>query len=349
MRHLNAARRCTVFIMVFDENSFDLELPQSDVRPFCPDELIVCEACARSNPPNRAACLYCGAPLNRSDGSSKISELRVVPIDLSAAGFDVLISPNNRSSGVDAGTLARVVRADSATIESCINSNEFIPILRVASAAEAEFAEKKLEALGLVTFRVADSELNTDRNSTRIRALDLEDSRMKGRASTGELLELSWDDVTSIVNGRLIQTRVELEERQGRKAGIVDSTETTHDVAVMELHAKSGAPWRITSHDFDYSCLRERKALLASENFGRLLESLREKAPQAHHDDTYNKVRRLLDFAWPVGRRLEAGGLRRDRPGRLNVAKVTVVDNEMQFTRYSRLRNHLVTSGRLSG
>ena len=49
--------------------------------------------------------------------------------------------------------------------------------------------------------------------------------------------------------------------------------------------------------------------------------------------------------AWPPAEHTESLGLRRERPGRFNTEAATVVTNEAQFTRYSRLRRRLALRG----
>lgn len=72
------------------------------------------------------------------------------------------------------------------------------------------------------------------------------------------------------------------------------------------------------AESFDYSCLGAEKRLTAAENFKRLVETLRVRAPQAAYDDSYRSVRALLTFAWTLAEQTEAGSLRRIRPCRYN-------------------------------
>jgi hypothetical protein len=146
------------------------------------------------------------------------------------------------------------------------------------------------------------------------------------------------------VTGRLFVRQVEVEERKGRKAEseIMDARELSTDEAVLDLYtAQSGESWRVSSSSFNFSCLGVRKSLVTGENFSILLEVLREHAPDALFDDSYNRVRRALHFVWPFEQRTESRGWRRGGPGKVNTEAVTRSDNEMQFTRYSRLRHYL--------
>jgi hypothetical protein len=99
------------------------------------------------------------------------------------------------------------------------------------------------------------------------------------------------------------------------------------------------------AESFDYSCLGERKGLLARDNFNTLVEALRERAASAEFDAEYVRVRHMLAAVWPLAEHTESLGLRRSRPGRLSTEAVTILSNEMQFTRYARLRNQLARKG----
>jgi hypothetical protein len=103
--------------------------------------------------------------------------------------------------------------------------------------------------------------------------------------------------------------------------------------------------WRIAARSFDFSCLGEQKKLLATENFVCLLQALRARVPEVAFDDSYLKLRKLLTAVWPMVQQTQGGGWRRARPGKYNVAEVTTVNNENQFTRYSRLRHYLKLQG----
>ncbi len=81
--------------------------------------------------------------------------------------------------------------------------------------------------------------------------------------------------------------------------------------------------------------------LLAAQNFSTLIETLRGRAPDALYDDSYNRVRHQLAAAWPLEQQTESRGWNRKRPGQVSTESVTRSDNEMQFTRYARLRRYL--------
>ena len=83
------------------------------------------------------------------------------------------------------------------------------------------------------------------------------------------------------------------------------------------------------------------KALVANENIGKLQRLIVGKAVNAQVDDSYARVRNLLELAWGTQPETQSSGWRRERPGKLSVGMATTRSNESQFTRYSRLRYYL--------
>jgi len=108
-------------------------------------------------------------------------------------------------------------------------------------------------------------------------------------------------------------------------------------------------PFRFAANSFDFSCLESNKGLLAGENIARLLQLFREYASGVVYDDSYNSVRKILEPVWPSEQQNESSGWRRDRPGKYSIGSIMELTNEMQFSRYSRLRHHLAAAVAPSG
>jgi hypothetical protein len=51
-------------------------------------------------------------------------------------------------------------------------------------------------------------------------------------------------------------------------------------------------------------------------------------------------LRQILDLVWTAQQETQSSGWRRERPGKLSVGVATINSNEVQFTRYSRLRRY---------
>ncbi|HEX6717203.1 MAG TPA: hypothetical protein VF088_08830, partial [Pyrinomonadaceae bacterium] len=141
--------------------------------------------------------------------------------------------------------------------------------------------------------------------------------------------------------------RLEIKERMSRKPEkeILDTSEFFRDEAIIDLYTvNDSATWRVSATGFDFSCLASEKTLIANENIGRLQKLIVEKAVNAQVDDSYRRVRNLLELAWGTQQEMQSSGWRRERPGKLSVETATTKSNETQFTRYSRLRYYLCSN-----
>jgi hypothetical protein len=152
-----------------------------------------------------------------------------------------------------------------------------------------------------------------------------------------------------IVTARLFETRIEIKERMTRKPEneILDTSEFFHDEYVIDFYTSTHAStWRVGANGFDFSCLGREKALVVNENVRKLQELMIGKAVNAEIDDSYARVRNLLELAWTTEPETQSSGWRRERPGKLSVGVSTIKSNETQFTRYSRLRFYLLRQDR---
>jgi hypothetical protein len=135
--------------------------------------------------------------------------------------------------------------------------------------------------------------------------------------------------------------RVELKEQKGVRAEnrILDASEFATDETVVDLYTnRQAVPYRIAANSFDFSCLEKNKGLVATENISTLLNLIREHAPHAEYDDSFQSVRKALEVVWPSDQQNESSGWRRERPGKYSIGSVTELSTETQFLRYSRLR-----------
>lgn len=76
-----------------DEWLKDLPVTAENIA-FKPEEMIVCAKCARTNPPNRTKCFYCGGELEISDAQSRILKPNLRKLELWEKGFNVVFLPN---------------------------------------------------------------------------------------------------------------------------------------------------------------------------------------------------------------------------------------------------------------
>ena len=226
-----------------------------------------------------------------------------------------------------------------------------LPAKSFDTEAQTRQIKDSLRDLGVDSLIVPAGELNSTTAPKKTRALEFADDKLTGNfAGTDAGIQQPLDEMALIVTGRLLSSRVELEERKrrGRKQ-TVDTRYLSADESVLDLHFRtSEVAWRIKASSFDFSCLGSARGFTAFENFKALIDYFRRHAPQALYDDSYSQARPLLEIVWPLEPQTRTGEWRRSGAGKFDLATVTTTDNEDQFTKYSRLRYYLRKLGYLT-
>ena len=218
------------------------------------------------------------------------------------------------------------------------------PVARTASREEAELVTERLRDLGLACTTLSDEDLGlsfSENTVKRVKAMQFDEGFLTIQLAGGEKIEVAWADIILIVPGRLMETRVEITERLTRnpEKELLDTSEYFRDETVIDFYTASHPfTWRVGASGFDFSCLENEKTLTANENIARLQRVFVARAVSAQWDDSYPRVRNLLEFAWSTQQENQSSGWRRSAPGKLSVGLSTTKTNESQFTRYSRLR-----------
>jgi hypothetical protein len=319
---------------------------RDEARPFTHEEMLTCEECLRANPPTRANCFYCGAELPRTEKAIAQRQPRLRQPEKWEEGYNVVLAERATQSEELLSEVSSLLRLGQEEAARILEAAKPLPLARVDSMEEARLVEERLRALGLSVLVLSDKDLLMgDENRRQARSFEFADDSLVIRAAGGaEVWRTGWSDLALLVTGRLLVRRVEMEERQKRNGSeAVEAREMTGDVLLLDIYTRArDGGWRVVSDSFDFSCLKERKALVASQNFATLVEALRERSPGVMVDDSYNRLRQAMASVWPPEERVESRGLRRERPGRFNTEAVMTSDNEGQFTRYSRLRHQLL-------
>ncbi|MBC7933699.1 MAG: hypothetical protein H7Z38_24320 [Rubrivivax sp.] len=333
----------------------ELTGPHETLRRFAAGELIACEACQRANAPTRMSCIYCGAPLPVTEGAAELRRPTLKKLEEWEQGINVVLLPRGSvempSDAIEEA--ASLLRLDAARLNEIVGARRALPIARASSAEEAELITKRLGALGFDVEAFSDEDLMKPPSRVRAFAFD-GDALICFSSLDAEPRRLPWTEIALLVVGRVVTKRIEVAERRAKlssRSNISDSRELAADESALDIHAceADGEGFRVMANNFDYSCLGEGKSLLARDNFGALVETLRVRAPAAIFDDEYARLRGLLSTVWPSTERTESLGLRRERPGRFSTEAVTTFSNETQFTRYARLRLRIALRERAEG
>jgi hypothetical protein len=314
----------------------------SEPQGFSAEQMIRCEECLRANPPTRASCLYCVAPLPLTETSSRLIKPVLRPPEKHQLGYNNILLPHEQavSDGVIASA-AELLKLSAENVRACLSQGVALPVTRTANRVEAELVTERMREFGLQCLTVSDDELGD--TVRRVRSMTFDDAPLTMNQA-GAATDVSWGDIVLIVTGRLFETRLEIKERITRKPEneILDTSEFSKDEYVIDFYTGThSATWRVGASGFDFSCLGRDKALVVNENMSKLHGLMLDRAKNAKVDDSYARVRNLLELVWTMETETQSSGWRRERPGKLSVGVSTIRSNETQFTRYSRLRYYL--------
>ena len=258
----------------------------------------------------------------------------------------ILLSQDHVASQEVVAQAAELLKLSADKLHEILSEGTPLPVARTASREEAELVFQRLQELGLSCLNISDQELCLNDNTVkRVKSMNLADESLAIQlAGVAEEIVLAWTDIVLILSARLIETRVEISERINRKPEkeILDASEFFRDEAVIDFYTSShSSTWRVSANGFDFSCLGTEKALIANENFSRLKRAIISRAMNANVDESYQRLRKVLELVWSTQPDIQSSGWRREAPGKLSVGMATTKSNESQFTRYSRLRFYL--------
>ena len=320
----------------------------SEPLGFTPQQMIRCEECLRANPPTRTTCLYCVAPLPLTESAAKLRKPDLRQPEKHQLGYNNIILPHDPGPSASViADAAKLLKLTEENLQQLLSHKMALPVARTASREEARLVFMRLQDLGILTLTLSDEQLGLTGPGggvKRVRSMAFDDDSLTiYQSGAGEETTVGWSDIVLIVPGRLFETRLEIKERMTRKSenDIVDTSEFFRDESVIDFYI-AGHPqtWRISANGFDFSCLGSDKALIANENLGKLQQLLTAKSVNAQLDDSYSRLRSLLELAWAMQPETQSSGWRREAPGKLSVGVATTKSNESQFTRYSRLRHY---------
>jgi hypothetical protein len=308
---------------------------------FAAEKMVECSKCAKQNPPNRLNCLYCGKALQLPAEIAAGLRFRPAEIEEWEPGVNIVI--NERFGSGAAEALGSTVFLDEDLLASASETEVPFPLIRVRGD-EADEVMSRFSSAGAAAVRVDDKDLKYQQPPTRLKGL-----RFGGDAiefllfNSDDAAKFDASEIVLIVTGAIFKSSSEATVKTKRKeTKRVDEKFAASDHAVIDIYALSGrGGFRILPHGFDFSCLGERKSLLAVENFATLKEMLRNSFPRAIVDETYISKMPVLDRVWP--RTVENTSKGMHRVG-LTIARSVgeSVSNEEQFTRYSRMRRELI-------
>ena len=314
-------------------------------RAFSVSELVQCAACSRANPPTRASCLYCGSTLEVNQLNAFVAPPVQITDTLSHVAFHLVAVAPKRLDQAALNEIAELLQIKPSDLQSLLAHSVGAPVLVATSEQQARIAAAKLEERGIRADVISDEQLALHDAPKPISALKIDDEKVLGTVGrSAEVVDAMWANITLMVVGRLYFATREIDQKKNRSQHVIDEREMLTDEAVLDVYfAGEAQGWRIRAASFDFSCLGARKQLTAFANFTVLTGLLHEYASAAAFDDSYTSLRAALNSVWPLD---PAANSKEKRRSGFQVfdSSVTSIDNELQFTRYSRLCRYLHAS-----
>lgn len=309
------------------------------VPAFRPDELIACPECTRANAPNRTKCMYCAAALPVSERAEIKLSGRL--LESWENGFNAVITGGKLA---DEAVLESIA-IDRNVIEQLRSGIAFVPVLRGETEADATYVVRKLNDAGIESTVVADEQLDLKSPTIRLRRIEFGDGVMELTLfNSEETASVAVADVDLIVAGTIVETTTETVEKRSRKEStILDESQSAERELVLDIYVSGHRQgYRVYQRGFDFSCLGPDKAMIAAENMLRFAARLKETVGHERWIDDYDRKREVLDVVWISEPRSESHGLQKTGIGKSGHLRSQKTSNLEQFTRYSRMRRHLL-------
>jgi hypothetical protein len=304
-------------------------------------DVVACPRCSRNNSLRRTACLYCGEALPVTDLTAAVQVPVLRPVEDWERGFSVVLAPpDGEADPRQAERLREIARLEEAQLEALLGARVSLPVARVPTPEEAGLVARLLEEAGFRTSIVADADLALDRVPRRVRELEISGDTLRLHVLWGDWEELARADVTCVVEGRMVSSRVDILESSGqRKRELVETSEFFSESYAVDIYGPSlDAGYRIKADSFDFASLGGRPAPFVEANLKRLGAALTSFVGSGRYDASFRHASRLLDQVWPPASRVSSRGRSRRGDLRKYTASTVETDPLSQFTRYSRMR-----------
>ena len=101
----------------------------SEPKGFSADQMIRCEECLRANPPTRASCLYCVAPLPLTETSARLIKPVLRPPEKHQLGYNNILLPHEQAvSDEVVADMAALLKLSAANVRACLSQGVALPV-----------------------------------------------------------------------------------------------------------------------------------------------------------------------------------------------------------------------------
>jgi hypothetical protein len=303
-------------------------------------DMLKCK-CGRLSPADRASCIYCGCEIAGPEGLKKNVKVNFQELEAWEIGFIVVV----KSCAIDADieAAARIVPLSSKDIENVCSCVIPLPIARLRTASEAEVIANRLIDVGVDGIAINEATLSPGIEPKRLRSIfDGPDRPAFVDFNTGENVKFSWDDVTNIISGTILTSRLDSLEKRGRggKQKTLEGTVTTEDTPVIDVYLEQDPQgFRLYTAGTDFSFLGDEMSLLAADNIRKTLAFLSKHAAAARTITNYGEIREILGHTWPIAQSADAKGSIGGVVTGRKFSKTVTTSNAEQFIRFSRLQS----------
>lgn len=310
---------------------------------------MLCPSCGRTNGLRRTACIYCGVELPVTEFSAGVQVPNLAHVEEWERGFSVVIAPLDTDGPTErqVSRLSEIARLDDAMARAILASGLSLPIVRVATEDEAALVARLLGDAELGTTILDDHTLSLRERSRRVREIRLGDDTIDLLVLWGDWVTVQREAIQIVVEGRMVDSTVEILEGASRKRGVLDVQDTSQyfqESYAIDLYAGSLAEsFRLKPDIFDYTCLGIVPSPMLETNVVELTRQLRQWVGSSRYDGAYRSVAKLLETAWPPASRVNSGGQRRKGDFKKYTRSSVTTEALTQFTRYSRMRFVLTT------
>lgn len=284
-----------------------------------------------------------------TDFSAGVQVPNLAPVEEWERGYSVIVAPLDDQGPTDRQVLRlmEIARVEEPLAQAILASGMSLPVARVATRDEAELVARLLGEAEFGTTILDDLTLELRERSRRVREIRFAGDTIDLLVLWGDWVSVRRDDIQVVVEGRMVDTTVEILEGATRKRGMLDVHDTSQffqESYAIDLYAGSiSQSFRLKPDIIDYTCLGIVPSPILETNVAELSRQLRQWIGPSRYDAGYRSVAKLLEPAWPPASRVHSGGQHRKGDFKKYTRSSVTTEAVTQFTRYSRMRFALTT------
>jgi hypothetical protein len=284
-------------------------------------------------------------PLTAASVRTDFAKINYQPPEPWEDGFSLVFAGNPTLVDVTLLKAAELLRLELSTVEKVLNAGAPIPLSYLRSLPDAHLLASRLAQVGFECAIVGDDLLQARTPPTRVRSVIFEQNEiLLEDFNTRKFSPVSCNDRVLLVTGALTKKSSDVSGKI-RNGALKTTSETLaySDEAVIDIYPPSDVyGYRVRPAGFDFSCLADRMQALGSANMMELTAELRKRFSDAVVRDEFRSAVTLIESVWPAVKSDQSNSVPRGMFGGVRKQSLTVLDNTIQFTKFSRLQRHFL-------